>query len=67
MKPRFAALIMSVTMGLFLSPSQAAHAQAKPAATEVDGNIKWVFDYEAGKQLSAETGKPLFVVFRCER
>ena len=39
----------------------------KPAATEVSGGISWMFDYEAAKRRSKESGNPLFVVFRCER
>ena len=42
-------------------------ASEKPAPQPVDGNIHWVFDYQEGKRLSRETGKPMFVVFRCER
>lgn len=42
-------------------------AVEKPAPQGVSGSIKWVFDYEEGKKLSAATGKPMFVVFRCER
>ncbi|MFT5526570.1 MAG: hypothetical protein ACI9G1_004063 [Pirellulaceae bacterium] len=42
-------------------------AAEKPAAVPVIGKIKWVYDYEEGKRLSSETGKPMFVVFRCER
>ena len=33
----------------------------------VDGKIQWVYSYEDGKQQARRTGKPLFVVFRCER
>ena len=33
----------------------------------VEGKIKWVYGYDEGKKLARETGKPLFVVFRCER
>jgi hypothetical protein len=33
----------------------------------VDGDIAWVYRYDEGKKLARETGKPLFVVFRCER
>jgi hypothetical protein len=36
-------------------------------AKPVDGAIRWLYDYEAGKQLARDTGKPMFVVFRCER
>lgn len=33
----------------------------------VSGRIGWVYDYEEGKRLARESGKPLWVVFRCER
>lgn len=33
----------------------------------VEGKIEWVYSLEEGKQLAHRTGKPLFVVFRCER
>ena len=33
----------------------------------VGGKIDWLFDYAEGKRLSESTGKPLWVVFRCER
>ena len=39
----------------------------KPADTPVDGNIEWVFDYDQAKLLAHSSGKPMFVVFRCER
>ena len=35
--------------------------------TPVTGKIKWVYSYAEGQKLARETGKPLFVVFRCER
>jgi hypothetical protein len=33
----------------------------------VDGAIHWVYSYDEGKQVAHDTGKPMFVVFRCER
>jgi len=45
----------------------AAEAIDKPPRVEVDGNIKWVYDYTEGQLLSHASGKPMFVVFRCER
>jgi len=36
-------------------------------SVEVSGKVRWVYDYEQGKQLARQNGKPLFVVFRCER
>lgn len=44
-----------------------AFSQEKPDATPVSGDIEWVFDIEEGRRLSRETGKPQFIVFRCER
>lgn len=43
----------------------AADPQAIPPEP-VDGNISWVYSYSEGKELGRKTGKPLFVVFRCE-
>ena len=37
------------------------------APQPVSGNIQWVYNYEQGKRQAREAGKPLFVVFRCER
>ena len=37
---------------------------APPAAADADG--PWMTDYEAARQLARRTGRPLFVVFRCE-
>ena len=53
----------------FLFVGALLHAEAipKPAASPVEGNIHWVYDYAEGQKLSKETGKPMFVVFRCER
>jgi hypothetical protein len=39
----------------------------KPAAQKLDGLINWVYDYEQGRRLAKQTGRPMFVVFRCER
>ena len=33
----------------------------------VDGKINWVYTYAEGQRQARATGKPLFVVFRCER
>ena len=33
----------------------------------IDGTIDWVYSYQEGQQRARQTGKPLFVVFRCER
>lgn len=39
----------------------------KPEASDVSGKIDWIFDYQRGQELSKSSGKPMFVVFRCER
>lgn len=52
-----------------LASAQVADAKTiqKPAASEVTGKISWVFDYTEAQRLSQKSGKPMFVVFRCER
>jgi hypothetical protein len=42
-------------------------AAEKIAPTPVEGPIHWIYDYEEGRKLAAESKKPLMVVFRCER
>ncbi len=59
-------LAVLAVLSFFLSAATAQEI-AKPAVQKVDGKISWVYDYENGKALSAESGKPMFVVFRCER
>jgi hypothetical protein len=44
----------------------AARADDVPA-NPVDGTISWLYSYEEGKQLARDSGKPMLVVFRCER
>ena len=47
---------------LFLALA-AAMSQPAPDAT----TINWRTDYEQARREAKQTGKPLFVVFRCER
>jgi len=47
------------------SAPPAGAAEVKPIA--VTGTIPWVYSYAEGQQLARETGKPMLVVFRCER
>ena len=44
-----------------------SYSQEKPSPSEVSGDIEWVFDIAEGQKISQETGKPMFIVFRCER
>ena len=53
-----------LVIGMLLA---AAKAIEKPEPQPISGKIKWVYDYQEGKRASQETGKPMFVVFRCER
>lgn len=57
---------VAVSMVAFTVIAGVAFGQ-KPDPSEVDGSVEWVFDYEQAKQLSFKSGKPMFVVFRCER
>ena len=52
---------------LFALGTGTALASDRPDPQPVEGRIQWVYDYEEGKALSQQTGKPMFVVFRCER
>ena len=65
-KPR---LLILLTLALLLPCSRFAWSDtiAKPDAQEIDGKINWIYDYEAAKRVSESSGKPMFVVFRCER
>jgi hypothetical protein len=47
----------------WVQAAAAADVPVKP----VDGKIKWVSSYEEGQKQARQAGKPLFVVFRCER
>lgn len=55
---------MSAVFGACALPALAIEA---PEKIEIGGKIDWVYDYEQGQRLSRESGKPMFVVFRCER
>ena len=41
--------------------------QEKIPPLPVSGKITWVYDYAEGKAAARQSGKPMFVVFRCER
>jgi hypothetical protein len=45
----------------------AVGAAAVIESTAVPGKIKWIHSYAEGQKLARESGKPMFVVFRCER
>ena len=59
-----------VWTGLVLSAVCFAGAAAggdKIPPQPVSGKLTWVYDYAEGKEAARQSGKPLFVVFRCER
>jgi hypothetical protein len=63
MNPRFFCIPVLLAALVAAPPSHAQTVPPKP----VEGKIRWVYTYAEGQKLGKETGKPLFVVFRCER
>ncbi len=62
------ALLAATMLAVTASPALAQSSPIqKPAAQKLDGLINWVYDYEQGRRLAKQTGRPMFVVFRCER
>lgn len=59
-------LLSLLVASVWLGPLSAQTIK-KPAVVEVDGTIEWVYNYAEGQLLSQASGKPMFVVFRCER
>lgn len=58
---------LRIVLPLLALSASTSLAGEKPEPLPVDGKVRWVYDYQEGKRLSRETGKPMFVVFRCER
>ena len=54
-------------LGALLLSSARPLVAAAIAPTPVTGRIQWVMNYDEGKKLARANGKPLLVVFRCER
>ncbi len=52
---------------LLLAGATTTFAAEKPESQPIGGKITWVYDYEDAQGISRDTGKPMFVVFRCER
>ena len=53
-----------ITVGI-LTTSVVCAVEIPPVP--VTGKVHWVYDYAQGKELARSNGKPMFVVFRCER
>jgi hypothetical protein len=65
MTTRSASSLFRVAAMLLTSAGLGRAETIKP--TRVEGAIQWVYDYEEGRKLAGANGKPLMVVFRCER
>jgi hypothetical protein len=59
----FSRFWMAGAMILTGSQIHAAEVERIP----LSGKIHWVYSYADGQRQARETGKPMFVVFRCER
>jgi hypothetical protein len=57
--------IASALLGLCVVTSPAGQEKILPQ--KVSGSINWVYSYAEGKEAARQSGKPMFVVFRCER
>lgn len=57
----FLALPVLLALAVSLSGRPVAYSQ------EATGAISWRTDYEPARREAKQSGKPLFVVFRCER
>lgn len=57
----------SVSAALLLCGLSPAFAVEQIEPIPVEGKIDWVYRYAEGKQQAQTSGKPMFVVFRCER
>lgn len=60
-----ARVVVLASLAVWLFAGRASAAEVEPIP--VMGKIEWVLSYADGQKLARETGKPLFVVFRCER
>lgn len=58
--------MISMAGAMLLAAARIAGAQ-EVKLIPVTGKIQWIYSYEEGQKLARQTGKPLFVVFRCER
>ena len=59
--------VRSICYGITLACVAQSAAPDDIPPQPVDGPIKWVYNYAEGKELAQKTGKPMLVVFRCER
>lgn len=57
-----------LVLGILATLTIVQLARADDVPTKpVDGSIAWVYNYDEAKQIARDAGKPMFVVFRCER
>jgi hypothetical protein len=62
--PSLLLCLASVSLVIGLGTVQGAET-IKP--TPAIGTVQWIYSYQEGQKLARESGKPMFVVFRCER
>ncbi len=60
-------IIWSATLLAAVCLPVRASGQEKIPPQPVSGKITWVYGYAEGKEAARQSGKPMFVVFRCER
>ena len=63
----FRAELFFMSFLLIGGPLIAARGAEKPAPQEIGGKIEWVYNYQEARRISRASGRPMFVVFRCER
>jgi hypothetical protein len=59
-------LMAEVVIGAVVLCEFALGSEAIPP-TPVEGKVQWVYDYDQAKAEARRSGRPLFIVFRCER
>lgn len=63
----YRSILTGFVLASFWICGRTAWAADTIAPHPVDGKIRWVYSLAEGERQARETGKPMFVVFRCER
>lgn len=66
-KPNRRELHVTILLTALIALSAGFAAPDRIPPQPVEGRIHWVYDYAEGKKQASLEGKPLFVIFRCER
>jgi len=67
MTRKICSFVCHVALVALAATSKTSVSAAEAESKAVDGKIRWIYNYAEGQKLAQQTGKPLFVVFRCER